>query len=162
MISTGKTKSLALNLSVLLIMLLHPQVSVAEGAEGADHRHHVAAVGGFAHHHGKDANYLGLEYEYRLNERWSIGGFYEQTFNGFDIEALGITGILSPGAGWKLTGGIGSEGKLDNNKSKRLLRAGIGYDFHVGHATVTPLFTVDWIEDNSDAYYLGVAVGFGF
>ena len=33
---------------------------------------------------------------YQLNERWAIGGFYEQTFNGFDIEALGITGTYKP------------------------------------------------------------------
>ena len=146
----------------LLIVLFHSQVSLAESTEGAGHRNHLAAVGGFARHHGKDANYLGLEYEYQLNERWAIGGFYEQTFNGFDIEALGITGTYKPGAGWKLMGGIGSEGKLDNNKSKWLVRAGIGYSFHVGHLTVTPLFTADWIEDNSTALYLGAAVGFGF
>lgn len=147
---------------VLLIMLFHSQISLAENAEGAGHRNHLAVVGGFARHHGKNANYLGLEYEYELNERWGIGGFYEQTFNGVDIEALGITGAYSPGAGWKLMGGIGSEGKLDNSERKWLARAGVGYRFHVGDLTVTPLFTADWIEDNSTALYLGAAVGFGF
>jgi len=149
----------SINASVLLILLAYPQMLLAEGAY---HQHHVAVVGGFARHHGINANYLGLDYEYRLNDKWGIGGFYEQTFNGFDIEALGITGTFHPSAGWKLMGGIGSEGKLDNNKSKWLLRAGIGHDFHVGHAIVTPLLTADWIEDNSTSIYLGVAVGFGF
>ena len=143
----------------LLILLAHPQTLLAESGY---HQHHVAVVGGFARHHSKNANYLGLDYEYRLNDMWGIGGFYEQTFNGFDIEALGITGTYHPGDGWKFMAGAGSEGKLDNNKSKWLLRGSVGYDFHVGHTIITPLITVDWIEDNSTTTYLGVAVGFGF
>ena len=126
------------------------------------HAHHLAVVGGFARHHGHDANFLGLEYEYRLNDKWGIGGYYEQTFNGFDLEALGVIGTYHPGRGWKVMGGIGGEGKLDNDETKLLLRFSVGYNFHVGETTITPIVAVDWIEDNSTATYLGVAVGFGF
>ncbi len=144
---------------VLLILLTIPQMLLAADA---DHPHHLAVVGGFARHHSKDANFLGLEYEYRLTDRWGIGGYYEQTFDGFDLEALGLLGIYHPGSGWKFIGGIGVEGKLNSNKSKLLLRASVGYDFHAGKTSITPLLAVDWIEDNSTTTYLGVAVGFGF
>ena len=153
------TRRISVSAAVLLIVSTHPQMLLAEGTH---HPHHLAVAGGFARHHSKNTNFLGLEYEYRLNDRWGIGGFYEQTFNGFDIEALGLIGTYHPSSGWKVLGGIGSEGKLDSNKSKWLLRAGVGYDFPVGDTTVTPLLAIDWIEDNSSVAYLGVAVGFGF
>ncbi len=150
---------IAINAFVLLILLTIPQMLLAADT---DHPHHLAVVGGFARNNSKDANFLGLEYEYRLNDKWGIGGYYEQTFNGFDIEALGLLGTYHPSGGWKVLGGIGVEGKLNSNKSKWLLRAGVGYGFHVGDTSITPLFVVDWIENNSSVVYLGVAVGFGF
>lgn len=119
-------------------------------------------VGGFARHHSKEANFLGLEYEYRLSDKWSIGGYYEQTFNGFDLEALGLIATYHPSGSWKVMGGIGGEGKLNSDKTKLLLRFSVGYEFPVGETTITPIVAVDWIEDNSTTAYLGVAVGFGF
>ena len=149
---------------LVYVLVLFPLTALPQDHESAHeyHQHHLAVVGGFARHHGHDANFLGLEYEYRLSDKWGIGGYYEQTFNGFDLEALGLIGTYHPGGGWKLMGGIGGEGKLNSDKTKLLLRFSIGHDFHVGQTTITPLLAVDWIEDNSTATYLGVAVGFGF
>jgi hypothetical protein len=33
---------------------------------------------------------LGLDYSYRLNDRWVIGGFYEELAGDFDLHACGL------------------------------------------------------------------------
>ena len=150
--------------TVCLLLLLGQHCWLTQDvlAAGADHRHHIALVGGFAENDSKSAKFTGVEYEYRIADRWGIGGYYEFTFDGFDLEAIGLIGTYRPSGAWKIMGGGGVERKLGTNKDKRLLRLGVGYDFHVGDSSLTPVLAVDWVEDNSYVLYLGVAIGFGF
>ena len=151
----------SLTFAVLLLCTVSPSLTAAE-PEHSNHPHHLAGVVGVASHESRDGRFLGLEYEYRLNEKWGIGGYYEQTFDGFDLEALGLMATYHPGQNWRLLGGIGGEGKLNTDKTKLLVRAAIAYDFHVGSVSLSPLLAIDWIEDNSYVVYLGLGVGFGF
>ena len=144
----------------ILLALLGLPVNLP--AAGADHPHHVALVAGLAENSSKTAKFLGVEYEYRLNDSWGVGGYYEQTFDGFELEAMGLIGTYHPSGGWKIMGGAGVEGKFGSTKNKRLLRLAVAHDFYVGTASVAPLFAIDWIEDNSNVIYLGVGIGFGF
>lgn len=97
-------------------------------AAEADHRHHVAIVGGFASKSSKSANFLGFEYEYRLNDNWGIGGegkldsaqnllllrggiSYE-----FHLNSLAISPLLA--VDW-----------IENNSNVGYLGVGFGYRF---------------------------------
>ena len=148
-------------LAILLLSAVSQSLAAAE-PDHSDHSHHLAGVVGVASHESRDGRFLGVEYEYRLNDNWGIGGYYEQTFDGFDLEALGLMGTFHPGQNWKVLGGVGAEGKLNTDKTKLLVRAAIAYDFHVGSVSLSPLLAIDWIEDNSYVVYLGLGVGFGF
>ena len=151
-----------LGLPLVAAALLVAAISSAHAA-GADHPHHLAVVGGYAtKSSGKEAAFVGIEYEYRLSDLWGIGGYAETTWGDFDLEALGLIATLHPGGGWKVLGGLGIERKLGTKKDKLLGRLGVGYDFHVGSFSIGPLIAVDFIEDFSEVYYLGLAAGVGF
>ena len=88
--------------------------------------------------------------------------YYEETFGDFNLQALGVLFMFHPKDGWKLGAGAAVERKLSGGKDKALVRFLAGYDFHVGKASLGPLVSYDLIEDNSDVFFIGVALGFGF
>ena len=72
---------------------------------------------------------------------------------------LAVSAIVHPVGGLKLIAGAGYEFK---RKEDPLLRAGVGYDFHLGeHLTVGPYVTADFVSWETNINYT-LALGWGF
>lgn len=132
----------------------------AAGKSG--HPHHIAAETGIASHNSKTSGFLGLDYLYQFSGPWSAGFFYEQVSGDFDLRAWGAILGHTFGNGWKVSGGIGAEFKIDEDKTLALIHLSGGYGWHFGSWSFGPAATVDLIEDGNQTYYLGVVLGYGF
>lgn len=135
-------------------------VHAAEG--GAHHPHHVAAAVGVARHKNKNSEFWGVDYAYTFQNRVFLQGFYEQVRGEFNISAFGVQIGRRFGHGGRAAIGPGFETKLKSGKELALLRVTFGYDWHSGSWSYGPVLSYDLIEDESDAGYLGFAVGYGF
>ena len=124
--------------------------------------HHLEATFGAAYHDGENGTYTGFEYEYRFSDLLGAGAFVDQTFDGFELAALGAVVNFHPAGGWKVLTGLGVERKIGGDKDKLLFRVGGAYEFHVGNGTISPTVAYDFIEDGKDVAYAGVAIGFAF
>jgi hypothetical protein len=129
---------------------------------GDEHPHHIAIATGGAQHHGERSLYLGLDYVYRFKNNYAAGIFYEEVSGDFDLRAYGLILGKYFSNGFKVAAGPGVEKKIEKNKTLFLFHVSGGYDWHVEHWSFGPVATIDFIEDNSQTYYLGFAVGYGF
>ena len=142
-----------------LLILAGPGIAGAAGPTG--HPHHLSLIVGATEKSGNWAQTVGIEYTYRLNMRWSVGGWYEQSFGDFELESLGVLTNLYATDHLALLLGAGSERDLFN-EAKYLGRIGASYQFHIGSATVAPIGWVDFIENGKELYFLGLTLGTGF
>jgi len=113
---------------------------------------------------------IGLDYMYRIHQRWEIGlmadvelGNYviRQTElnreNAFIIAAVGLYKISN---GWSVFGGVGIE--LEKHKNLAILRLGTDYSFGLGKGwIVAPGITYD-LKEGYDSWSISVAIGKGF
>ena len=145
----------------LCLFLIGSSIGVAN-AEETHHRNHVAVGTGITWHDSHDSAYLGVDYVYRISDNYGVGAFYEEVSGDFDLRAYGLTFGRYFANGWKIGAGAGVERKLKDNKTLFLFHVSTGYDWHRGSWTFGPTASIDFIEDSSTSYYLGVAVGYGF
>ena len=134
----------------------------AHSAEDDHHPHHVAVAGGAAWHDDKNSAYLGADYVYSFQSGYTAGAFYEEVSGDFDLQAWGVLFGKNFSNGLKFSAGPGAEYKLKKKKTLRLVRTMAGYDWHFGNWSVGPVVSYDFIEDESNTVYMGVAVRFGF
>lgn len=85
---------------------------------------------------------LGLEYEYRLNERFGIGAIAEHVWGDFNtnVYVLPVAAHYGP---WKIYAGAGVED--GEHGSEPLFRVGIEYGFHTGGYEISPQIDVDFV-----------------
>ena len=150
-------KSKPLATAVLALCLASPAWSADDA-----HPHHIAAATGGAWHSGKSSVYFGLDYVYRFQNDFAVGVFIENVSGDFDLRAYGLTFGKFFSNGWKLGIGPGIEKKLKENKTLFLIHVTAGFDWHVGNWSIGPVASYDFIENNSNTFYLGAAVGYGF
>ena len=148
-------------LALLCALLMLAGSCSTRAAGPGDHPHHLSLITGVTEKSGKTAETFGVEYTYRLNTRWSVGGWYEQSFGDFELESFGVLANLYATEHLALLLGAGSERDLFD-ESKYLGRIGASYQFHVGSATFAPIVWVDLIEDGKELYFLGFTLGTGF
>ena len=140
-------------------MLVGP--CIAQAAEASGHPHHLSLIMGVTEKSAKTAETLGVEYTYRLNKRWSVGGWYEQSFGDFELESFGLLANLYATDNFALLLGGGTERDLFE-EPKYFARIGVSYQFHIGSAAAAPVGWIDLIEDGKELYFLGVSLGAGF
>ncbi len=145
-IKTGAARAPTRALAFLSALLLLAGPCVVHSAAPGDHPHHLSLIIGATKKSSKLAQTVGVEYTYRLNARWSAGGWYEQSFGDFELESLGVLTNLYVTDHFALLLGAGAERNLAG-KSKYLGRIGASYQFHIGSATVAPVGWIDLIED---------------
>lgn len=112
----------------------------------------------------------GLEYEYRFNKTWGLGGVWEKTKDGYK-DKLGHREDVSVkiiSAYWhkdyfRLGLGIGEE-KIhgDHSHTEDLIRASAAYDFHLTpNLGIAPTIAVDRV-DGHNIYVYGAAITYAF
>lgn len=126
--------------------------------EKRHHRNHLSVFAGATHAEGSDEATIGLEYEYRLNERFGVGALLDHA--GGDLDSTIVAGVVffHPYEGLLLLAAAGNE--HTHHGDELVLRAGIGYEFELGAGwTLTPLLNFDFVEHEETKEVYGVSIG---
>jgi hypothetical protein len=109
---------------------------------------------------------LGVAYERRFSDRWSLALAYEQEAFGDRTERRTV---IFAGASynlndhWKVFGGPGGEGRKLGERGHFLFRVGTGYHFSLGRGfSLSPEFSIDIVEGGNKVYLFALALGYGF
>ncbi|NKB35345.1 MAG: hypothetical protein GKR91_19780 [Pseudomonadales bacterium] len=148
-----------------LLVISLCQVSSIAYSEEADHgyhgAHHFSVLSGetSVRGHGDYAT-LGIDYEYRLNQRYGIGFVIEHAFD--DLEATTALAVANWHVyrGWVVQFGSGFEHYHDENIFTA--RTGVRYDFELSGFTLSPQVHWNYHEDHHNAVVAGIAIGFSF
>ncbi|MDB4303508.1 porin family protein, partial [Desulfosarcina sp.] len=129
-----------------------------QGSEG-DHGKHVLAVFlGVTHEHSENLETLGIEYSYRINKSWSVGGVIERAEREKDSTLAILFAHLWPYKGLFLGAGVGRKDPGDEREN--VLRGTIGYEFELGKGwSIAPQANLDVIENEDNEEVYGIAFG---
>jgi hypothetical protein len=148
-----------------LMVLLSGTVFANEDGSSQDHAgeeehlpHTLALFAGVTLEHGEYLDTLGLEYSYRVNQNWTVGGVIERA----DREKNSTLAIAFahywPYKGLFLGAGIGR--KDPGNDRENTFRATIGYEFvFKGGWVLAPQANIDFIKDHDSEEVYGIAFG---
>lgn len=100
---------------------------------------------------------LGVEYSYRINKSWSVGGVIERADRDKD-STLGIVFVhLWPTEFLYLGVGVGR--KDPGGKRENTARATIGYEFELGRGwSISPQANADFIEHEENEEVFGIVI----
>ena len=151
-------------------VLFYPHAVHASDAHGsvAGHKHIALFLGigkeDDGHGHTHDADAIGLEFQYRLDDKWGIGAVLERVDVGSHTSTVAVVPFSRFfGDSIRIFGGPGYEFKPNARKDKALLRAGIGYEFELSDKwSLAPEAQIDLIEGGESTWLVGVALGYGF
>lgn len=128
------------------------------GGEASHHKHALGLFLGVTREHSENHGTLGIEYAYRINRRWSVGGVIERA----DRERESTLGIVFvhywPYKGLFFGGGIGRKDPVEEREN--VARATLGYEFEFHGGWMLNLqANLDFIENNDREEVYGVAFG---
>ena len=128
-------------------------------SESSHHSNHIALFGGVTVHHGHSYPSLGLDYERYLSKQVGIVALGE-LINGPELQQVYGLGLgYHPIAPLKIA--LIPAMEFAHGHSEFLLRLNSEYAFHVGHWSVSPSVSVDYVAEEF-VYVAGVAIGLGF
>jgi hypothetical protein len=139
------------------------QESHHEDGHKDGHSFHPNLLMGFVGITGEDrrdrALTLGLDYQRRFSERFSLGVGVEHAFGDLDFTVVTIPFVLHHKE-WKFFAAPGVE-KSDHHDDENLIRVGVEYAFYVGDLELAPRFMLDFI-DGDTVVIGGLGIGKGF
>ena len=161
-----------------------PTPALAQQAEAtAEHEddHHIHAnhlgvlIGASTPKKDKSATSfaLGIDYERRLNDLFGVGALVDFVFGDFKRNALAgvavflhpvgnLTLLAAPGTEWVEKDRLDASGPTTENEAFFVIRFGASYPFHIGNASIAPMFNVDFIGESKTTFVYGVSFGYGF
>ena len=133
----------------------HPETA---NDEDSHHKHTIGLFAGITREHDENLTTLGIEYSYRINQYWSVGGVIERAEREKD-STLGIVFVhFWPYKGLYLGGGIGRKDPGDERENT--FRATIGYEFEFGGGWgISPQANLDFIENEEREEVYGIVLG---
>ena len=120
--------------------------------EEGDYRNKVSLFGGNTQDDSENGASIGLEYEYRINPRFGIGGLGEYAGGDFDSWVIGIPVFIHPHAGWffRLAPGL----EFEDSETSFLFRAGLGYEFELmPRWSLAPEINADFVDGDTKLVY---------
>ena len=154
------------NIVVALCLSLGSAGAIAEESHsqgthaGEEHhgKHALAAFLGVTHEHGENLETLGIEYSYRINKSWSVGGVIERAEREKDSTLAILFAHLWPYKGLFLGAGVGRKDPGDEREN--VFRSTIGYEFELGKGwSIAPQANLDIIEHHENEEVYGLALG---
>jgi hypothetical protein len=147
----------------LVALLLTGSSARAESEEPGGHAEHhpihaAAFVGVVSGSHGTGPS-AGIDLERRFGPIGMALVVDTARIEGATVVSVIPSVVVHPWRGAKLTGGTGWE--RAHGHDELVLRAGAGYDLHVGAMSFGPTVAVDWVGE-STAVVAGATVGAGF
>lgn len=173
-LSIGKCSMLLCATLLLALCLSAPAMAEEKGQEHEEEMwrefpNHLSLLlaGSFAHGEAEDeeAETLGIDYEYRVNERLGLGIVAERAFDPVDSTTLLAVADLHVWRGFAIQAGPGVE-MIDGREGEEdedefIVRLGALYEFEKGRFTVSPQLHLDKASD-AETWVFGVALGYGF
>jgi len=130
-------------------------------AEEAHHKHSLGLFVGVTREHDESLSTLGIEYAYRINRHWSVGGVIERADRESD-STLGVVFVhFWPWKGLYLGGGIGRKDPVEERAWTA--RATLGYEWEFGKGwLINAQANLDFIEDHDREEVYGIVFGRSF
>lgn len=177
-------KIIILSLMLVCCYLYKPESALAQEHLEKRHQHHLAVMLGHTHvpkgFQSATASKAiiipswGLNYDFRLGEKWSIGLHNDMEIatyiitkdNGDELERerpiiVSVMGGFNPWKSLILEAGVGRE--FEKHENFWVYRFGIGYDVHIaGDWDLIGGFVVDLKENLYDAWSLSLGIGKSF
>jgi hypothetical protein len=127
---------------------------------GEDTRQEVAVfIGGVHNSDSEDAFSIGLEYEYRLNEAWGIGGIVDYADLDPGESVLAVPAYFHITDAWKVLVAPGVSHTSDEDEF--LVRVGTAYTFDFESFRISPALDVDFV-DGEETFIYGMNFGLAF
>ena len=158
MMDSGRVRGIWATAGYLTAAALFCVMSLA--AEEENGRQELAVfVGGVHNSENEDAFSVGLEYEYRLNEAWGIGGIvdYADLDPGETVAAVPLYFHITEA--WKVFAAPGVSHTSDDDEF--LVRLGTAYSFEFSRLSVSPALNIDLL-DGEEVFVYGVNLGCKF
>ena len=156
--------------TILVLLLIAPPAVPAASEEprlgktqdpGRNERHELGIFAGVTTGGGDVGPSLGLDYEYRLNRRFGIGGFIELTGADFRDGVIGVPFFWHVWGDLTVLAAPGVEIESDGSSTSALLRVGGEYGFEMTKGwEVVPGLYVDIGDDTVVVYGLSFALSF--
>lgn len=124
----------------------------------AHHKHSLGLFVGVTQEHDESLGTLGIEYAYRINRLWSVGGLIERADREKD-STLGIVFVhFWPWKGLFLGGGVGRKDPVDEREYTA--RATLGYEWEFGKGwLINAQANLDFIENHDREEVYGIVFG---
>lgn len=145
--------------TVLLSALLLMNTNIVSAA--GDAHHFPGVFVGYTKAAEETHFTYGVEYEYKFNQSWGLGGAYEKIDDAHHEDGVTVTvaGLFyHPTNTIRFGVAVGKE-KIGgaHPHTEDLYRLSASYDFHIGDFGLAPTLAVDFI-DGEKAYVFGVAL----
>lgn len=127
-------------------------------AEEAHHKHSLGLFVGVTQEGDENLTTLGIEYAYRINRLWSVGGVIERADREKD-STLGVVFVhLWPWKGLFLGGGVGRKDPVEEREWTA--RATLGYEWEFGKGwLINAQANLDFIENHDREEVYGIVFG---
>jgi len=146
-----------------------PSMGSLEQGEAHDdamhwHKNHLSLFLGLtqAEEHGGERDdprfTVGIDYERRLTDLFGAGLLFDAVIKGNREFLVGIPVFLHPWKGAKICVAPGWHKVKEDGGNGAVLRLGVGWDFDIGKASLTPSVMYD-ITEHENLWLLGLAVG---
>ncbi|UCH48111.1 MAG: hypothetical protein JSU95_19125 [Betaproteobacteria bacterium] len=151
---------------IVALSLLVSVNALAEETAGEEHhaaeeshgKHALALFVGVTREHGDNLATLGIEYSYRFDEKWSVGGVIERADR--DQDSTLVIAFLHFWPWKELFVGAGVGRKDPADERQNTLRATVGYEFELGGGwAIAPSVNLDVIEHEEDEEVYGISIG---
>jgi hypothetical protein len=127
--------------------------------EGAEHgKHALGPFIGVTRENGESRETIGIEYSYRINTRWSVGGVIERAERDKHSTLAIVFAHWWPYKGLYLGAGVGR--KDPGEERENTFRATLGYEFELGGGWgISPQANLDVIEGHENEEVYGIVIG---
>ena len=158
-----RKKVIYLLIPFILIVAFSPSVVDGETYGGAFHQHHLSLFVGNTQEGFSDFGFsIGVDYEYRFNWLFGLGGTVEYAGGDFEHWLALVQMVFHPSENWGIIIAPGTEIKKGEHERDFIFRVGVGYQFHLSETfTIAPVFDIDFSDGETLVVY-GVQFGFGF
>ena len=121
-------------------------------------KHALAVFAGITREDDENHGTLGIEYSFRINTHWSVGGVVERADRDKSSTLVIAFVHLWPYKGLFLGAGFGRKDPGDERENT--IRASLGYEFELGKGwVIAPNVNLDVIEDHENEPVYGIAFG---
>ena len=150
--------ALWLSLASIGVIAAETEGKEAHGEEEGHGKHALGPFIGVTREDGENRETLGIEYSYRINKSWSVGGVIERAERDKHSTLAIVFAHWWPYKGWYLGAGIGRKDPGDERENT--VRATLGYEFELkGGWGISPQANLDAIEGHDNEEVYGIAIG---